>query len=243
MPNRKTSIKLIETAVSEKWIRQLAFYHLMKFHFNNSCIYNYRSRMKELADNFHISEKTLYNYLKVLRSKELIYDHANNLKLISIRQLKSWKKTLIDIDLNHDLWDVTCLLYAKLIEKRIKQQAFRESVRRFGRGDRYKDRLSEIPFQPSISYRSIAKLLDISKNQAVKVVKNLNRLGIIKTIKQKPQLIARYFTDLKSIEDFPGYHFTLEGCLFEIFGNQIELIKYPIYLKNITLKQYLENIE
>jgi hypothetical protein len=218
MAQRKTSIKLIEKAISEKWVRQLAFFHILKSRFNNSCIYNYRSRMNELALSFNISEKTLYNYFRDLRSKELVCDHANNLKLKSIRQLKSWKKTLLEIDLSHDLWDVTCLLYAKLIERKAQQQSFRESVRRFGRGDRYKDGLSENPFHPSLSYRTIAKILNTSENKAFRVVKNLNRLGIIKTAKQKPNLITSDFTALKSIEDYPGYRFNLGNCLLRSSG-------------------------
>ena len=235
---RRTSIRLIEKAVSEKWIRQLAFYHLLKFQFNNSCVYNYRSRMKEIAATLNISEKTLYNYFKELRSKELICDHASNLKVISIRGLKSWKKTIIDINSEHNLFDVTCLLYAKLIERKVSRQAFRESVRRFGRGDRFINGLSENPFRPSLSYRTIAKLINASEYKAFMVVKNLNRLGVIKTTRQKPEYLCEHFTALKSIEDFPGYRFTLNDCLFEVFGNRIELIQFPEYLKRISIKQY-----
>ncbi|HEY5122709.1 MAG TPA: hypothetical protein VIK14_03130, partial [Ignavibacteria bacterium] len=91
----RTSLHLIECAVSESWIRQLAFYHLLKLQFNNGCIYTYKSRMDEIARSLNISTKTLYNYLNFLRSKELVCDHANNLKLKSIRDFTLTRKKTI----------------------------------------------------------------------------------------------------------------------------------------------------
>jgi hypothetical protein len=240
---RRTPIKLIERAVSEKWIKQLAFYHLLKFRFNNSCIYNYRSRMDELASQLNISTKTLYNYLNLLRSKDMICDHANNLKLKSIRDFKiSRKKSVLLISDKHKLFDVTCLLYGKLIEQKAKQQAFAESVRRFGRGDRFKSGLCENPFRPSLSYRTIAKLLNISESKAFRVIHNLNRLDVIRIVKQKPQLISKSFSALNYIEDMPGYRFNIGNRLFEQYGNRIDFLQYPIFLKNITIRQYIKQI-
>ena len=242
---RRTSIQLIELAISESWIRQLSFYHLLKFRFNNSCIYDYRNRMKEIATILNICEKTLYNYLNFLRSKDLICDHANNLKLKSIRDFRTnRKKSVLLINENHNLFDVTCLLYSKLIERKAKHQAFAESVRRFGRGDRFKSGLCENPFRPSLSYRTTAKLLNISGSKAFRVIRNLNRLEVIKTTKQKPQMIKENVSGLRFyIEDLPGYRFEIKNRLYELFGCRHDFLLFPVYLKNITLKQYLENID
>jgi hypothetical protein len=234
---RRTSIKLIERAVREKWIKELAFYHLMKYHFNNSCVYAYRSRMDELAAQFDVSTKTLYNYLNLLRSKDLINDHSHNLKIKSIRQFETMK-VLLNIEADYNLFDISCLLYNKLIERKAKQQAFAESVRRFGRGDRYNSRPCENPFRPSLSYRSIAKLLNISECKAFKIIQNLNRLGVIRTNKQKPVLRSKNFSNLKSIEDLPGYRFNIGTKLFELYGMQFEFLQYPVTLKKITSHQY-----
>ena len=70
--------------------------------------------MDEIAGLFDISTKTLYNYLSLLRKKELICDHANNLKLKSIRDFGNHRKkvTLIISD-DLSLFDITCLLYSK----------------------------------------------------------------------------------------------------------------------------------
>ncbi len=160
MKARRTSPGLIENAISDKWIRQLAFFHLMKLRFTNSCIYNFRSRMDEISGLFGISTKTFYNHLNILRSKDLIFDHSTNLMLAKI---KCRRKSLIEIDENYSLWDVTCLLYAKLIERKARQQAFKVSLRRFGRGEKLNSELCENPFHPSLSYRTIAKLLSISE--------------------------------------------------------------------------------
>jgi len=239
---RKTSIKLIARAVSEGWIRQLAFYHMLKFRFENSCIYNYRGRMDEIAGMFDISSRTLYSYLNFLRSKELICDHANNLKIKSIREFTTRKKSIMLLTDGHNLFDVTCLLYAKLIEQKAKQQAFAESARRFGRGDRFISVPGESPFHPSLSFRSIAKILNCSESKAFKVIKNLNRLEVLRTEKQKPQMLSDNFTELRSVEDYPGYRFNIGSKLFEIFGTRVELIQFPVYLRSISMKQYLKYI-
>jgi hypothetical protein len=237
---RRTSIRLIQSAVSEGWIKQLAFYHLLKYNFNNSCIYAYRSRMNELAAQFDISTKTLYNYLNFLRTKNLIYDHSINLKLKSIREYKARRmKAILLMDDSHDLFDISCLLYAKLIEKKIQQMAFMESVktankrkspRMEGGDDKFDNGLCGSPFHPSLSYRRLAKLLNCSECKSFKIVSNLNKL-------QKAKLISKDFKALNLIEDFPGHRFNLGNNLFELNANKIELLQYPVYLKRVSYKQ------
>jgi hypothetical protein len=235
---RKVSIKLIETAIKEKWIRQLAFYHILKYEFNNGCIYDYRHRMKEIAERLNISEKTLYNNLNFLQVKDLVCDHANNLKINSIRAYSGRIKTLIYMDDNNTLWDVSCLLYGKVIEKKARGMAFMESVRRFGTGDRFKRGFCENPFRPSLSYRSIAKILNVSEFKAVKVMQTLTRLQVLQTEKQKPIRVSEELPSLNSLEDLPGYRFNFKGQMFRQFGNLISFLQFPVSLKRITIKQY-----
>lgn len=242
MTSRKTSIKLISNASADGWIRQLAFYHMLKFRFANSCIYNYRSRMTEIAGMFGISNRTLYNYLNFFKSKDMVCDHANNLKIKSIREFSTRKKSILLLNENYNLFDVTCMLYGKLIEHRAKQQAFAESARRFGRGDRFVSVPGESPFRPSLSFRTIAKICNCSEYKAFQVIRNLDRLKVLKAEKQSPQMLSNNFTELGSIEDFPGYRFNIGSKLFEIFGTRLNFLQFPIYLKSISMKQYLKYI-
>jgi hypothetical protein len=236
---RKASIKLIDKAMRNDWIKQLGFYHLLKLRFINGCIYNYRSRKKELAGMFDISINTLNSYLKKLKEEGLIVDHSDNLKLKSLRDFnKRGKKCIILISYSHSLVDVVCLLYGKVIERRGKQQAFVESARRFGRGDKLNSGLCENPFHPSLSYRTIAKLINVSEYKAFNVINILNRLEVIRTLKQKPKLISRDYFDLHSVEDLPGYRFIIGKRLYKQYGNRIEFLQFPIYLPHITNDQY-----
>jgi hypothetical protein len=238
---RRTSLKLIAEAVSDKWIRQLAFYHLLKFRFNNSCIFSFRSRMPEIAGMFNISVKTLYNYINSLKGKDLACDHATNLKLKTIRSFtSSRKKSIIYISNDNSLFDVTCLLYGKLLEQKARQQAFATSVRRCGRNDRVNDVPSVNAFRPSLSFRTIAKLLNCSEYKAFQVIQNLERLGVIETERQKPQRVSVNFTELGSIEDYPGYRFNINGQLFEIFGARVNFLQFPIYLRELSMRSYLK---
>ena len=195
--------------------------------------------MDEIAMSLKISTKTLYNYLNFLRSKGLICDHANNLKLKSIRDFRTnRKKSVLLINKDYNLFEVTCLLYSKLIERKAKQQAYAESVRRFGRGDRFISGFCENPFRPSLSYRTIAKLINVSEFKAFGIIQNLNRLKVIRSEKQKPKLISKNFSELNVIEDLPGYRYNIGHTLFEQYGNRIEFLQYPIYLKKVTIRQY-----
>jgi hypothetical protein len=148
----------------------------------------------------------------------------------------------LHINDGHSLFDISCLLYAKLIERKAQQQAFLESVRRFGRGDKYNSGLCENPLHPSFSYRNIAKIIKTSECKAYKIVQNLIRLGVIRVEKQKPQVLSENFTNLKVIEDFPGYRFNIGNRLFKQFGNRIEFLQYPIYLKKVNIRQYKKQI-
>ena len=243
MNKKRTSIKLIERAIDESWIKELSFFYLLKFRYNNSCIYNYKRRMNELAQQSNISTKTLYNYFNILRSKGLIIDHMTNLKLRSVKEYKvTRKKTVLLINENYSLFDITCLLFCKLIESKARQQAFAESVRRFGRGDRFDSVPSENPFHPSLSYRTIAKIIKSSECKAYKVIQNLIRLGVIRVVKQKPQIISENFTPLHVIEDYPGYRFNIGRTMYQQYGNRIDFLHYPVYLKKITPRQYKKQI-
>ncbi len=239
----KVSLKLIEQATAEKWIRQLAFYHILKARYNNSCIYDYRSRMNELAPVLGVSTRTLYNYLNFLKKKNLASDHATNLQLKSIKQFLTRKKAVIYIDDNYNITAVCHLLFAKLIEQKAKCQAFAEAVRRYGRGDRHISAFSAIPFRPSFSYRNIAKILNCSEYCAFTVVKNLERLKVINTEKQKPQKVTDNFTALETVEDLPGYRFNIDNRLFEVFGIKIDFLQFPVFLKPLTIQQYLNHLK
>jgi hypothetical protein len=239
MTARRTSIKAIEDAITENWIKHLAFYHLLKFHYKNSCIYNYKHRMDEVANQFNLSPKTLYNYFKILMDRNLVFDHSGNLIIRSIRHFGlSRKKTTIYLDDSKTVFDITCLLYAKILEDRAKKQAFKESVRRFGKGDQFKSGLCGNPFLPSLSFRTIAKILHISENKAFRVVKNLNKLGVIKSQKQKPQLKGNVSAVMYSIEDLPGYRFAIGNNLYEQYGCKHDFLQFPVCLRNITIRQF-----
>jgi len=44
------------------------------------------------------------------------------------------------------------------------------------------------------------------------------------------------------IEDYPGYRFEIGNKLFELFGCKHDFIQFPVYLKNINIRQYKKQI-
>lgn len=244
MKSVRTSIQLIKKASSEGWMVPLATYHKLKSHYVNSCIYKYRSRINEIACILAISNKTLRTYIKVLKNNGLVYDHQGNLILKSIRKLpQKHSKCIIYLNEDHSIKEICDLLYGKIMEQEGKKQAYMESIRRFERGDVPKSKHSESPFSPSMSLRTVAKYLNVSKERAGRIIKNLNNLGVIKTERKKPVLISSDGSIIKNYtEDFPGYRFAVGSKLYLEYGDRHSFLQFPIYLKSITVRQYKRHI-
>lgn len=235
---RKASIKLIRKATEEDWLKILAVYHLLKVIYSNSCIYDYRRRRDEIAKTLGVSVKTWYNYLHKLRSLGLVYNHSENLCLKSIRDFGSRSKCTMLIDRGHTLQDITNLLYGKVIERNAQKQAFSESLMRFRRGDSSIVKRCASPFWPSLSSRTVAKLLNVSEFKALTVLKNLERLEVIRLHKNKPMYITSEFIPLEALDGFPGHFFCLGSRLFRQFGMRVEFLQYPVEFRPMTLQVY-----
>ena len=235
---RRTDIELIEQAAAGGWMRQLAFFHLLKFKFNNSCIFNYKKRMQEIAGMFNISTKTLYNYLNFLKAKGLAWNHCNNLVLASLKTgLK--KTTLVINEENLNISDISVLLYGKLVERQARKISFMESLRRWKRGERITGITTGTPFRPSISYRNIAKVINASEFKAYEIVKKLNELKVIKTEKQNPVKLGNGNKgSIKFLKDLPGYHFNFKETIYQLFGSKHNFLIQPVYLRRISLKTF-----
>lgn len=241
MRTSRTSTRLIEKAIQERWIKQLAFYHMLKLRFSNSCIYDYKSRMAEVAAEFNISTKTLYTYVAILRSKDMVFDRDNNLILRSIRDFGTKRNVARILATNkNSLKEIKCMLDAKILEQQAKKQAYMEGLRRFEKGDQFKDRLGENSYSPSMSYRTIAKVLHCSEKKAFDVVMTLNKLEIIKSTKQKPILISRTAGGLEHYsENLPGgYRYSIGSHLYEQYGCRQTFLQFPIRLKKMSIKEY-----
>lgn len=242
-----TCLLLIETAIDEKWIKYLAFFHLVKYRYRNSCIYNYKSRMHIVAWEFNICVKTLYTYVNTLKIQDLVYEHSNNLIFKSIKRLKkayakTRYKTVFDFKPHYTLKDLEYLLYLKILENKGRQQAFMVSLKgandRFKNGSKNSVRTICESFAPSFSYRTIAKILNISENKAFCVILRLNELNVLRTQKQKPKLIKRNIHFYDHYED-EAYEFVSGGNLYECYGNRHHFLDYPIYLKTISYKKFI----
>ena len=237
MESRKINIKLIEKASEEKWLRMLAFFYILKLKYANSCIYNYRSRMPGIAKELNISTKTLYNRIKVLRDKDLVFDHHNNLMLKSFRK-ENGRKAPVLLDEKLSLAEVEALFVAQVLKKNAQHQAYCASARAFLSDDRPHGITAENPFESSFSQRTMALISSISLTKANKIVKILDSLGVVKIKKQKPRLIARNFTELSVIEDFPGHRFLIGNCLFQSVSFSYEFVQDPVFSRPYNLARY-----
>ncbi len=248
------SIKLIEQLADDKKIRALALFHLLKFTFVNSVIFNYRQRMKELAGRFGISEKTLYTYIRQLRENGLIVDfkgNTDNLHLAGIKtikdELKDREKALITITDDDNIDTIACRLRAKIIEGYQTKIAFVKALRRYEKKQGKKHDLDKMAkgegvYSPvlSLSLRTTAKVLNINEKTATKVLKTLDELGVIRLHESKPVFVCFGFIPPGYLEGYPGYKYLADAGTFVNFGTRIECLEYPVKVPKITAKLYLK---
>jgi hypothetical protein len=242
----RVSVKLVQQAATERWIKPLALFHTIKTTFVNSVIFDYRKRMKELAERFGIARKTLYSYLNILHYNGLMVNFPGNPHNLHLKSIKSIKQSLgdqkkcnITISQDDKIWEISCRLYSKLIESHFKKMVFTKALKEFGRRDLHKMIAGETAAAPfSLSIRNTAKLLKVNEKTAKKVLKTLKDLNILEIYPQKPVKISDGKLLIKLLEDMPGYRFTGRTGTYQQFGNKIELIEYPIKVPKITPKIY-----
>jgi transposase len=242
------STKLVKQAATERWMKPLALFHLMKVTFGNSVIFGYRRRMKELSERFGVSRKTFYNYLDILRYQELIVNFPGNPQNLHLKSIKSIKQSLDDkrkcnitISQSDGIWEISCRLYGKLIESHLRKMAFVKAIQGYGRRKLHKVGAgNEGAPDPvfSLSIRNVAKILNIGRNTATQVLKTLKNLKVIKLYEQKPVKISAGKLDVSVIEDYPGYKFTTDNGTFLQFGSKIESLEYLVKIPKISPKIY-----
>jgi hypothetical protein len=230
----RVSEKLIQKAATEKWMRPLALFQLIKATFGNSVIYGYQKRMQELSGRFGVSCKTLYKYFDILQTKELI-NFPHNLHLVSVNGKKNCKIKIEDTD---NIWMVTCRLYAKLIESHCRRIAFRLAIQKYGERDPRKVVAGESAPLFSLSVRNVAKLLNISEKTAQKVLKTLKDLNVLRIHPPKREKLTDGEIPVKMFEDLPGYRFISGNGMYLQFGQRIEPVEYPVKIPKITPKIY-----
>lgn len=238
-------LSLIQQARTQKRMRALSAYYLLKTKFQNSCIYNYRSRMQALAASLNVCEKTLYNYFHHLRRMGLVYDFSGHLMLTSTRKLKEAagerKKYKITVSENETIETIEARLFGKLAEKHIKKIAFHKKIKLFAqRRDQSKKTGDENAQEFSLSVRNFMKLFNLSQEKTRKVLKLLNDNDVMRTRKRNAKVLDYgSVPPLKYSKEFPGHFFKKDGFLFVLFGSLRELLEYPVNDKPVTLRQYV----
>lgn len=239
-------LSLIQQARTQKRMRALSAYYLLKTKFQNSCIYNYRSRMQALAASLNVCEKTLYNYFHHLRRMGLVYDFSGHLMLTSTPKLKraagERKKYKITVLENETIETIEARLFGKLAEQHINKIAFHKKIKDFERRrDLPKKTASETAAgEHSLSVRNFMKLFNLSQEKTQKVLKLLNDNDVMRTRKRNAKVLDYgSVPPLKYSTEFPGHFFKKDGFLFVLFGSLRELLEYPVNDKPVTLRQYV----
>ena len=243
MKRIRTSRELIERATNGGWLRELVFYYQVKDKYTNSCLYNYRSHVEDICKILGISRRSFYYYINTLKRAGLIREHHSNLVFNSIGDYCNGGRSYhIEIPDGSAHRDIKYLLYSKILEHKAGCQAYCEEFRRYHEEDDHRKCTNgENPFQATMSYRTIARHLNVSVKSAYVIIKRLNEIGVLKTVVQRPYVIdksgipAKYFpedgTEL-------GYRFQVDGWLYEQMGSLHSFIHNPISLPKQSIRRY-----
>lgn len=247
------SLLLIQKAISEGRTRHLAAYYILKRIYECGKIYDYRTRMAEIASLVGICKQTLYTYLKYLRAAGLVWDTGSTLMLAGTYTIKKAmtdrRMDRIEVRENDRVEDVEHLLMAKHLEHRARRMEFMRAVGEFegnnGRRETttYPNGCETLPAY-SLSYKTISIRLNISIRKARKLVRYLNQREIISTQRNRPKAIGKATRGvLPQLEDDHAHYFVFNGILFRVFGNKHTFLDYPPRKQKLTPKRYVKFLQ
>lgn len=258
---QRVCIDLIKGAIKAKVTREVAFFYQLKRQFANGRIYDFRHRKESISRLLGVSVKTLNKYLDILEQLRLVSEECGSLVLASNmwirRRFKERRTYKISCNPDDSLEDIQARLYAKVIEHHARKICFKESLRRFekrrylkydksskatGGGDQLKTVLRENPrFEPSMSVRTVAKLLNLNERTVLKVIARLNKLGIVQTKTQQPFLAGQSSSKVvKYMDESHGHWFVCKGKLYQQFGMKWNFLECPIIQKPLTSRAYVK---
>lgn len=205
---------LLEQAVKQKAIKELAFYLNVKSK-TNSIIYDYN--YKRLSNITGLSWQTCKKYTNKLIGMGFVVKHKDNLLFrnqfkINTAKKKFWHK-LKEGTFRHTLNQI----YSLLIVNNKKQQKF-NVAKKYGSNKKLRLILTNrIESEVFFSIRSVAKLFAVSNTTAINI---LNKLENNKIIIRKEKLKFIKFISIKELQSFikncsDSYHYRYRrGCLF-----------------------------
>ena len=239
---------LLHLARDQRQTKALACYYLLKQNFQNSRIYNHRSRMGELAAIVGVSQRTLYNYFAWMQGAGIIAPQDGHLLMLGTSRLKRMHgerhKFQIKVTDSETIQTIEARLMGKLLEQHARRIEHHKRIQRFKRRyTRTRNTLikgcSETGPGYSLSIRNIQRLFNLGRNKAVSAILLLNDLGVIHTTKSRPQATAKAPREaLKHMDDMPGFFFIRAGILYVQFGNRHELLEHPPAQRDLTYRQY-----
>ncbi len=248
----------IKEARDSRQMRSLAAYFFFKQHFYKAILYDYRSRMGELALLCGVSTKTLYTYIHHWKQWDIATDHQFNLVLRSTYKVKKAhrehrRKYQITTTDNENIETITARLNGKLLEGHAKKMNGFRKTYRFVRGNKKQapppsndtkktDCVESLPVLPafSLSIRNTAKELNVGHVKAKEIIVMLNTLGVMHTIKTKARWVCKAPAhSIHATEGLPGHFFHYKGNVYQVFGNRHIFLEHSPNNDDLTYKQFM----
>jgi len=219
-------IALIKDATSEKMLKPLALFYLIKAKFNHSIIYNYTPNKLSKLTGLH--PKTITRYVNklincglcVLRDGNLLFVKTKGIKkYVETRPYTSYKGILRRIYFIYLMNNKSQQKYQLARRYGIKIEALSPKARRKAlKGIKLEKIGLESSIKPIMSITGASKLFNVSKNTAFNILKDLKDNNFIKT---KPH--TRVISKAKPLKynTLKGYFFNKNGYLIQYFGSEI----------------------
>lgn len=194
--------RLLDDAIKNNWINDLAFYYHLKQRFTNGEIYIWGDTHSRLAKIYNTSAKTIYRRFKTLKRQGLIIP-APDRYLLKGNPKHSYRKVISATEIL-TIKDIKYLLLSQPIEAAYKRQGknmrIKQACQQVSQGEKNprtskrgkapsNNKRSEL-FYASLSCRYIAKILNVSISQAHALRSTWRAMGIIDVRNQDAKRVS-----------------------------------------------------
>ena len=244
MLSRSINTDLLEYAGQQKFMKPFAFYIMVKnLYRSNSVIYNYSPKI--LAKNTNLNRRTVDKYVTKLKQYKFAILHSGNLLFRKQSKVSAelgnddpWR---IKIDCDWTFEKILNRLNYELIKIKGKRQKYQIDLRakiNSSTGENNDKVTKSLPVlkllekcsdKVMFSSRSVGGILGVSHTRANNILKELEKLRLIKTkeiIRRVKKMCrkksSKYLTGLNEFS--PGYFFWSRGFIRVHLGRSVEFV-------------------
>lgn len=222
-------IKLIKDAEEGGWLRSLGYFVRMKSLYKNNTYYNYS--LRGLAEKLECSPACLSHHVKVLKSKNLIYQHDKNITFCGLKKLQKLYDTN-NIGIPVDTKNQYDILRCQIIRFNLSSQQYRIRKSGIQISNLLNVPLTRIEKTQSsytgLSAKGIGALFYLTGATGSRIRKKLNDLGYL--------FCKRVYSVLYDNKTYSDFINLKRSCIIPVYSRYVDgaiIVERRMYMEYI----------